>query len=118
MAQAMNPNPIDLSAYVGADVKTATDALTQAGLQVMAPQQVTGPLGMVYQVINLSSKAWPGAVVEPVTLGTTVMGFRVDPQDQIRSLQSQLLQLQGQTFAQAAAPPASASRKRPTGRKE
>jgi hypothetical protein len=116
MAKSTSPQPIDLSSFVGTPVQSATRALTKAGLQVAAPQQVAGPLGMVYSVVNLATSAWPGAVVEPVVLGTTVMGFRVDPQAQIESLQRQVGQLQGRTVA--GAPPTPTSRRSSSGPKE
>jgi len=113
VAKTTGPQRIDLSVHFGKDIHTVQAALTRAGVQVAAPVQAAGPLAMVYQVLILNKQTWPGAVVEPVTLGTTVIGFRIDTQTQVAALQSQVNQLKGGSAAQAVgtvAPPKARSR--------
>jgi hypothetical protein len=113
MAQTTSWQPIDLSGHVGTDLETARAALTKAGVNVGAPLPTPGPLAMVYQVLALSTQAWPGAVVHPVTIGSTVVGFKIDPQDQIQAIQQQVIQLQrggGTSASVAAATPRSTRR--------
>lgn len=67
--------PIDV--HLNGDLTEVTRTLTAQGVTVSAPVTATGPLAVLMQLITPPDVA-AGAVVLPVVVGNSVVGFHVE----------------------------------------
>jgi hypothetical protein len=87
--------PIDLSVHLGSDVAAVRDALERQGATV-TPQAlaVAGPLALLYLAqagSRLLPAAYPGSVIQPVVVGSSVVGFAINEHDQVIGLQERIV---------------------------
>ena len=75
MAQARLRVPIDV--HLNGDLTEVTRTLTAQGVTVSAPVTATGPLAVLMQLITPADVP-AGAVVLPVVVGSSVVGFHVE----------------------------------------
>ncbi len=88
MAEASNRVPIDV--HLNGDLGEVTKTLTGQGVTVAASVTATGPLAVLMQLITPADVP-VGAMVQPVVVGSSVVGFRVQTSDTVAELRRAIL---------------------------
>lgn len=106
MAARLERVPIDV--HLNGDLGGITRSLTGQGVTVAEPVTATGPLAVIMQLLTPADVP-PWAVVRPVVIGSSVVGFHVETSE----AEAQLRQAVFGRREQPAPQPRPSTRRRP-----